>query len=1845
MVDKKVNKCQYWSLYEPYPCEYWDGGNTVCTYEVDTSNPNDSLPTEFPHCNLIGTRASCNKFLSTGTGVKPRCVLPDPRRHVCNRETGRKWVSTVSGTSDYDFSPITGYNEGECDGGGTDTTCSGYSPEHMGFGRLVPSDSEDLDTFVDGKFSSIKDFDLRVPINYAVYNLMAILSKCRWWTGDYVGFTINNETTLVELGGTWECTHPEDTSMFSSFSFDYGAPCNGCKASCPYYTGICWEYCIDEYMAPGDPILAEQVHELRYYHRENQWAISSLEAYFGDKGYIYSWDASIIENKKSKSLLGKVSYTLNSDGNIEEYQIPSYKTYMEKFDLFTPEREPLILTEGTEVDTSVVSYPSLVREIKRLPLPPIVKNRFYNDGIYNYFETPLLKDETDLLIFGKSFYDANVYPIYAINISDEEIYPLFPKELYIYDYMIDAELNLGGNAYEEFYNNIDNTFRTLQAIAPQKISTNELAEYSTFIITAQASLGAKIYNGTNYNTILVLQYSPDGLVYTKVKFKCTFVGGVLTQSKFEVLGDMGEMTTPFDYTASFNAHVNKNGKMQFYYNPISSGGIITESRYMYNDLYMPKKYSSTDIVPDEPILYKGHKLYEVSNSLYVLQHGDTTVSGSEESSVEYYPLSSDGYVLIDIDHPDLNNVFFPWEAEEINIVYSPVVSAGAPPSSFAPEDCEMEIVCHGSDGKLGPSQAIIKPKDPSKFRSICGNTTIELKNIKYWEKRSYDQEPDTIGGWEATLFEEDGIVCNYSKDTATYSFGDSGTNLHTLTDFQFTMVPSVVINNMAGKPFTQFRTKPIGWVKQFYCPDVEIEYRWGANYTKWTNDPLCNCCGPWKKVNPEPSSDSFQPNCGDHDLSFFDNKGPLWWPYTTCSTYQTYDIISNLDYYSVDVIGLFKQEDEDGNKIHGNHDMRMLGPANNIAWTGYGCNFLIPCTCDWRTYNKNKLGDNNFIGWARIRGLVPYEDMAIWNGNNDTLPKFGNTNRPQMFYYRTIDKWQYEYSTDGGQKWNVSWKLMPAAMEFSKVDFTSEYEPMWDYGGSSEGPNIVNPLGIFITNDLNGESIDETIEYNVRYSFDDIFNCRFAINGISYPSITGTYSNAKKDGKINPWYEFKSAPAALGDKQIQWAWQEPWKDLVRNTSKTFDDKINKDAFIEFFEKYKIGDVSVKGPFINEDDGLKGSLLFLDLNYPDYKYDFKAQEFRQSLDEGFHTINFEAPKKDENTGEYIGYMGLSIDSGPKRGLKIDGSWISSEDVDEDEDNFEVFNVELYDQCTGIDNPTEPTDGELKVWSEDVTLFSKSYESDESGSDDREEEAENDDRMVKTFTVDSGLLSDETIEVKTYFRRGLDVKLNDALDGSSLPLILSEVVQYNRTGLDSEVVCGITDTEFIAYEFDSIKRTIGKLEVSYKYGMEEITAPTATTSGTYTFYHKPQISVFASEDGLTKGTQLYTDSGMDLYKHSDGENMEVKLTTLTWNNTIDYIFNGKIGLYIELRITPTSEELDSLSSADKTFYNTNINLVGIESESIYDEVITDAKENIYAWERKYYISYGNYGDAPPQGKNPDKQVLWPEDTYIRSTVYNKDDIDGVYNVDGSGEDGFVMTSKVRGGRFYEIYEDKTTLSGDVHVLEGEQKKLYDKATSINPEDISMNNVISPGLSELLKSSNLTYNSAVTFLIHNSLILDLASINSFPPMSGEGHEYVPSKPSQSNCSGGGRGPCSAANIPADYFYYSFEPLDPEAEKNYSGIGHSSAFTSFYGGTLAMMQRTALAEALMGVFGPKYGAASGDSNWVNAEAMTSMLFFNLTPRSYDTSVSVPSVSYNAQYFAYSSHWHNAYFNTAGIA
>ncbi len=84
-------------------------------------------------------------------------------------------------------------------------------------------------------------------------------------------------------------------------------------------------------MESGDPILAEQIHELRYYCRENQWTDAKLKEYFFDNGNIYTWYGDInyntdpnqvAENDEdpsyvSQGLKGKIAYTLDSNGVVD----------------------------------------------------------------------------------------------------------------------------------------------------------------------------------------------------------------------------------------------------------------------------------------------------------------------------------------------------------------------------------------------------------------------------------------------------------------------------------------------------------------------------------------------------------------------------------------------------------------------------------------------------------------------------------------------------------------------------------------------------------------------------------------------------------------------------------------------------------------------------------------------------------------------------------------------------------------------------------------------------------------------------------------------------------------------------------------------------------------------------------------------------------------------------------------------------------------------------------------------------------------------------------------------------------------------------------------------------------------------------------------------------------------------------------------------------------------------------------------------------------------------------------------------------------------------------------------
>lgn len=1839
-----INRCQYWNVNEPYACVYWDADACNCTYAsdkadeillsvsegasieewADASNAVDAVPTPIhaPYCNYLGTTVSCKYYKSSNPGKQfPRCILPDPSRHDCNRWTGKKWVTISDGVPD--FSVINGYNDGKCNGNGTDTTCSGYAPQHMGFGRLVPSGDGSRDIKSDGTYSPLSEFSTRLPLHFEIFNLRAKLSKCMFWEGEYAPFTVNSGTKLIELSGEWSCKCEEDTSAYEKFSLDNGAPCNGCKPECPYYSGVCWEYCVDDLLESGDPVLAEQIIELRYYCKENQWTQELIKQYYGDEGEIFTWQGTHAKAKDGAAdLSGKLSYTINSeDSTIEEYQIASVKTYQDTFNTLDIKHENVVLTKGTDVDSEEKTFPDLVKIPSLTQLNPIIKNRFETDDVFEVTKF----GEAFVMLYGKVFSSGDVF---VINISHEDVRSSIPNELFVFESLADIKADKGTLRYNQFYTEYEKTIRLLKTLVVSSRNVNKLSadENTTFVLEAPLYPKRRVAGGIN--TLVVFHDSSEGLLFSKIDVEKRIVGGALIQNDFVMEGDGKAIRDPRDYTQGFYANVNAErgctSLMSFDFVSLSTGSISFDINYYYDDTYFGDAASET--------VYSGFKYYKIYKESYTISDfGDDYVD-------EFFLLGDDGYILIILDLLELTRVFQPWECGDIYATY---------------EDgskCYFDVAYSGGElDCMEVNQLIIKPKNKADFKSIC-SATLTIEDLTFYKKLSFDEEP--LGTWEYELLNDSEDI-NYNKVNYT---AETSKNSVKITDFQFIMTPSVVISNSVGRCFNIFRTKPIGWVKQPKCPAVEIYYSWGANYTNGTNVPVCTCCGPAKTVNDEIGGYGMAPPCGDHDISMFSGIGPMWWPFNTCDSYTTYNIINNLDNYSYDVIGLFKQSDGDGNKIHGDHDMRMLGPPTYRAWHGRGCNFLMACRCNFRTFNAEKSGDNFFTGFGRLRSGVSDYELQEWSEEGSVLPKFGNPHRPQLDSYLTLEKTQYQYTRDG-KSWQTGWRLMPAFMGFSKSDFLEESgDYLWQHNASTiEGAApVCNPLGFFTASSFEGTNIGEIVDNKNRFTLGEICHARMIVDGISYPKASGTYTCAKKKGTIYPWYEFKSynPPKTVddliedvendstGDPTIQWAWQEKWSPIERLVG----EQQTKSAFIRSFLTDSVEasfDGSLGGPFITNDVGNVGMFKFLDIEYPKYLYNCKTEEFTTTTDEGYHYINFIAPEKDESTGEYTGYIKIQLDGGPVRGISWNAKdWLDKDNVSDDiEADEEEYNFEIHSLFTGQEDSKFEDGGKVeKDWFDEVTLFGTGCPTSVDGAEDVAEGAG---RMVKSYYID---MDENEVERKTHYQRGLAVNINsDNFKGSVLPTLLksvgTNVAEQNDIGSSDEpsvTPCGMGTTSSVTASFDEKVKTIAAVEVTYTYGAIRLEDDESVDDKKviYKYYHIPAISVYTSSDGTTKETLLYEDGAMTLYlDKSIGETVETK--SYSWDNSLDYLLTGSTHIIIEFRTTPNSEELAALTESELAVYNSSVNYISYNVYDIYEAILTNASEPIRVWERKYYVSYGNSGDSPPQGFDPENTSTLFALGSEKSTVYNKDYADGVLNMSGSDADDFTVISKLRGRKLGKLYEDNARLDGDVWALEDKQKKLFDSVYNMSVPYAYMGPAISPSLSKLLDEEGMCfYGPPLT--LENSLMAELAEINQFEPMNGEGHQYI------ADYSGYELKCYLFCGSGESKMEWVFTCMDDEADAAYTGQGYQNAAYLFYWGTYNYLQRRDAAEATIeNVFNKKYGGSTATKIWVSDE-QSELLFPTLYPQFLDVVPSSAKISYNMEYLKLSMNWQNAYFNTA---
>lgn len=812
-----VYLCQYW-VKEPQRCSKWDIEDIHCK---------DPEADFYPFCNLLGTQTKCGQYDGDKNKLAYMCVRPDPFRTVPSRKTV-KWVNlpildnkgNVTSSGNYD--PITFYNKGKCDGYGTALKCSGYMPFDMAFSALEPDDLKSSLGYDIDEITTISGLSFRLPLNFRIYNLRAKLSRCYWWRDDPQDFTVDSSGIVQKPH--YACVNPDEITLkFSDFYYDpelnmYVPPCNGAKPECPWYTGVCWEYCIDEYMRHGDYVSAEQILELRYYLRKDKWTDDKYYASFYE-GDIYAWDGYLLDFN-----------------NI----IPSHRVYFVDFDYFNIDSYSLTLSAGVAADGVWPNFPTLVREIKNTSLAPIIRNTFDVLNGENVFETSNINHKY-ITIFGDQFYyDSDTY---AFNLNDPELeIPSHIREFLLgYNSLSEAKASLV-ETFEDLYEDYSSYIEFLIISSPDHIIKSDIgSDQNMFYLDVLSFFGD--------NTIIIINNGSGKWEFDKISFKKIYVGGIIGQTSFKLKGKGVVNYLPF-YENSFSADLNDNGEVTFKFFPLTSYKTKVDDPISYVYLDGVKERLNPSLL--NPLLYT---IWKMNYKLY-----KRTVFSDLELDIRNVKFFGNaGYALVILPDKDklLTDIIKPWEVEGVKLYYSD-------------DDYIDMVIVDKCNDKLEINQCIIRPKNLAEFSQVCSDTILKIDKIYIYERHTASEIIND------TVYEEINEEFISSDDVVEYGTSaiiNNGDHYSIEKFSDMPLIPSVVFRGHTGRIRGQVKSKLVMWVKQPYCRDVEIYYRWTANYLEYKLLPEFVKYGPIGiETYDELVSRSYTPPCGDHDLSFNTNR-------------------------------------------------------------------------------------------------------------------------------------------------------------------------------------------------------------------------------------------------------------------------------------------------------------------------------------------------------------------------------------------------------------------------------------------------------------------------------------------------------------------------------------------------------------------------------------------------------------------------------------------------------------------------------------------------------------------------------------------------------------------------------------------------------------------------------------------------------------------------------------------------------------------------------------------------------------------------------------------------------------
>jgi len=881
--EKIITKvCKYWSKNEPEVCKYWDKKSTKCI------NNNEIYPTYFPDCNLIGTAHQCNFY--SGNKIEARCILPDPLRGGINRKTGQKWITRDPTDKDkfIGFDAITCYGkDGFCNvipedknnnkdkdgygvGNGLSLKCSGYNPSELEFGSYF----NDL------------------PLDLQIYNLCGSLGRCLWWSSDVKEFTLDYKGGIIYPSSM--CKH-EDKKVedFKTVKYNeekgiFVLPCNGAASSCPFYTGIKWEYCVFDKLYHGCKILAEQIQEIRYYLRKNNWTKESFEETFYEP-IIYTWDKS--KGYKIDEEKEKIEFKNTNIFYSKHNKLPNVLSVIEvkipKFSSFNLEFRNIELSEkGTKEVKIDVDYPTLIEQLFLLSaLPPLILNKFEKEEgedkesnveddeeeaekeKTNIFEVVDVHDSTILLIGETRYYNSEPY---AVNLTLESITD-FPIELQYHDSFFDIKKNVSPKSYDEIYKQTDNRLTYYINYNQEPLGINNTPKIENNLVGGEFFINVKVVIGDN--TILVFDKGGGLWEYSKIHVKVNYHGVVIAQTEFHVESTGKNIEYPPYYPASFcgveNYKTPENKRIKFELKTF--GGGETEIAHVYNDYviendYDKKKYEA-GYIPYEVITHKDFKL--------TYDDGDII------------PIGSAGYLLLVIPDKDkllhstyrswtINNAKFDSEiklkleftAEKQKKDKNGDVLKGQKTIEKLDKEAkdkafDLEVFMRA--GVYFPdNQLIVKPKDIYKMHSVGPGCFITIKKIVVYEKKSFgeksegeetdyikhfvknnDIDSDDKGkyneyfengvAFKDEIIPKDDVFC---KNETQFELIDKTHGLLTKITDETLFISVVFKSALTGRILGVTRTKMIVWVRNPSCRAVPIFYKWATEYEEFDLVPL-----------------------------------------------------------------------------------------------------------------------------------------------------------------------------------------------------------------------------------------------------------------------------------------------------------------------------------------------------------------------------------------------------------------------------------------------------------------------------------------------------------------------------------------------------------------------------------------------------------------------------------------------------------------------------------------------------------------------------------------------------------------------------------------------------------------------------------------------------------------------------------------------------------------------------------------------------------------------------------------------------------------------------------------------